>query len=100
MILIDDAVGYPIVCFYSSPRQFYLPYQYDYIRVLQQPQFAANYIVVPRPNLTVTGFDQLTAMYPDAFEKGFEFTTLVYQTPKWRVYKSVMQQQQLRIEEQ
>jgi hypothetical protein len=100
MILIDDAVGYPIVCFYSSPNQFYLPYQYDYIRVLQQPQFAANYIVVPRPNLTVTGFDQLTAMYPDAFEKGFEFTTLVYQTPKWRVYKSVMQQQQLRIEEQ
>ena len=100
MILIDDAVGYPIVCFYSSPKQFYLPYQYDYIRVLQQPQFAANYIVVPRPDLTITGFDQLTAMYPDAFEKGFEFTTLVYQTSKWRVYKSNMQQQQLPIEEQ
>jgi hypothetical protein len=100
MILIDDAVGYPIVYFYSSPNQFYLPYQSDYFRLLQQPQFAANYIVVPRPDLTVTGFDQLTAMYPDAFEKGFEFTTLVYQTRKWRVYKSVMQQQQLRIEEQ
>ncbi len=100
MILIDDAVGYPIVCFYSSPKQFYLPYQYDYIRVLQQPQFAATYIVVPRPDLTVTGFDQLTAMYPDAFENGFEFTTLVYQTPKWRVYKSTAQQQKLPIEEQ
>ncbi len=100
MILIDDAVGYPIVCFYSRPKQFYLPYQYDYLRVLQQPQFAANYIVVPRPDLTATGFDQLTAMYPDAFEKGFEFTTLVYQTPKWRVYKSTMQQQQIPIEVQ
>ncbi|MCX8056090.1 MAG: hypothetical protein N3F03_00585 [Ignavibacteria bacterium] len=100
MILIDDAVGYPIVCFFSSPKQFYLPYQYDYVRVLQQPQFAATYIVVPRPELTVTGFDQLTAMYPDAFEKGFDFTTLVYQTPNWRVYKSQTQQQQIPIEEQ
>ena len=100
MILIDDAVGYPIVCFYSSPKQFYLPYQYDYVRVIQQPQFAASYIVVPRPDITYTGFDQLTAMYPDAFEKGFEFTTLVYQTPKWRVYKSSMQQKQIPIEVQ
>jgi len=99
MIIIDDAVGYPIVCFFNNPKQFYLPYQYDYIRVIQQPQFAANYIVVPRPDITVTGFDQLTAMYPDAFEKGFEFTTLAFETSKWRVYKSVVKQSNITYEE-
>lgn len=90
MILIDDAVGYPIVCFYNSPKQFYLPYQYDYVRLIQRPQFVADYIVVPKPEITATGFDQLTAMYPNAFEKGFDFTTLVYQTSKWKVYKSTV----------
>lgn len=90
MILIDDAIGYPIVCFYNSPKQFYLPYQYDYVRLIQRPQFVADYIVVPKPEITATGFDQLTAMYPNAFEKGFDFTTLVYQTSKWKVYKSTV----------
>lgn len=90
MILIDDAVGYPIVCFYNSPKQFYLPYQYDYVRLIQRPQYVADYIVVPKPEITATGFDQLTAMYPNAFEKGFDFTTLVYQTSKWKVYKSTV----------
>lgn len=90
MILIDDAVGYPIVCFYNSPKQFYLPYKYDYVRLIQRPQYVADYIVVPKPEITATGFDQLTAMYPNAFEKGFEFTTLVYQTSKWKVYKSTV----------
>lgn len=90
MILIDDAVGYPIVCFYNSPKQFYLPYQYDYVRLIQRPQFVADYIVVPKPEITANGFDQLTAMYPNAFEKGFDFTTLVYQTSKWKVYKSTV----------
>jgi hypothetical protein len=99
-IIIDDAVGYPIVCFFSNPEQFILPYQHDYLKALQQPAFNADFIVVPKPEITVTGFDQLTAMYPDAFEQGIDYTTLVYQTSKWRVYRSSVTESNLSYEGQ
>ena len=34
-----------------------------------------------------------------AFEKGFEFTTLAFETSKWRVYKSVVKQSNITYEE-
>ncbi|MCX8011046.1 MAG: hypothetical protein N3A61_07835 [Ignavibacteria bacterium] len=92
MFLVDDAVGYPIVAFYNRPKQFYLPYQYDYLKRIQEPSMNADYIVIPKREKTVAGFDQLTSMYPDAFEQGFDYTVLVFQTPNWRVYKSTVKE--------
>ena len=46
MILMDDTVNYPLVYLSQNPRQFYLPYQYEFNMVLIAPQHFVRYLVV------------------------------------------------------
>jgi len=45
-ILLDDTVNYPLVYLSQNPKQFYLPYQYEFNMVLTTPQHFVRYLVV------------------------------------------------------
>jgi len=45
-ILMDDTVNYPLVYLSQDPKQFYLPYQYEFNMVLAAPQHFVRYLIV------------------------------------------------------
>ncbi len=87
-IIIDDSNGYPIVVFYGNPKNFILPYQYEFYSVVQTPEVYADYIVVYNPDRFEGYRDIINVKNEKIFHGGKEELELVFNSEKWRVYRA------------
>jgi len=87
-IIIDDSNGYPVVAFYGDPKNFILPYQYEFYSVVQTPEVYADYIVVYNPDRFEGARDIINVKNGNIFHKGKEGLELIFSSEKWRVFKS------------
>lgn len=62
-VLMDDAINFPIVYQINDPRYFILPYQYEFIPALQQPELFAEFIVVSKPQSPIHHWDQVSLFW-------------------------------------
>lgn len=85
-LLIDDAMGYPIVAFTKYPTRFILPYQYHFRSAVVFPtNFAAGYIVAD-PRTLEGRLDAVGLYHTNAYFNGINGATLVKEAGPWRVY--------------
>jgi hypothetical protein len=90
-IVVDVAVGFPIVLQSNHPRQFVITPDRDFQRILADPvTFNARYLLVP----SGSGYSSLDAVgrtYPSMFEDGSGIASLVTQFGSgvfaWRLYR-------------
>jgi len=87
-IIIDDSNGYPVVVFHGNPKNFILPYQYEFYSVVQTPEVYADYIVVYNPDKFEGSRDIINVKNENIFHKGKEGLELVFNSEKWRVYRT------------
>jgi len=93
-VLVDDFLGFPIVVSSSNPRQFVITSDRDFQSVVADPRGAGiEYILVPE-SVGMGTLDAVNRQYPDLFETGGGFATLVKEYPSvgvneytWRLYR-------------
>ncbi len=88
-ILVDDGNGYPIVVFYGEPKNFILPYQYEFYTVVQTPEVYADYILVYNPETFEGARDVLNITHKNLFYGGRRGLVLIYSSNKWRIFRSI-----------
>jgi hypothetical protein len=90
-VIVDVAVGFPIVLQSSHPRQFVITPDRDFERILADPAtFSVRYLLVP----SGAGYSSLDAVgraYPGLFNEGAGFARLVAEFGSgalaWRLYE-------------
>ena len=86
-VLIDAALGFPIVLQSDRPRQFIITSDRDFTRALADPAaFGVRYIVVPK-NSGYATLDALNRAYPMLYADGAGFGPLAFDSDLWRVYQ-------------
>ncbi len=88
IVLVDDANGYPIVVFYGEPKNFILPYQYEFYSAVQTPEVYADYILVYNPDTFEGTRDALNVTHKSLFHQGRHELVLIYDSKKWRIFRS------------
>ncbi|CUT03001.1 hypothetical protein [Candidatus Kryptobacter tengchongensis] len=88
-ILMDDAVAFPIVVFHGEPKNFILPYQYEFTSVIEQPAVYADYVVIYNPEKFEGKRDLINQRHQNLFFSGSKDLLLVYSYGNWRVFQSV-----------
>ncbi|KJD40263.1 hypothetical protein QD46_08835 [Paenibacillus polymyxa] len=88
LILTDSYTAYPIILSSKMPKKFMITSDYDFGKSLTDlPASKVDYVLVTR---LVEGvpLDQVNRNYPDLFEKGAPWATLVHDFDgEWRLYK-------------
>jgi hypothetical protein len=92
-VVIDVAVGFPIVLQSADPAQFVITPDRDFERVLADPvTFSAEYMLVPNP-VGYAAVDKVGRTYPTLYQDGAGIATLVTEfgdgdpTSEWRLYE-------------
>jgi hypothetical protein len=89
-ILIDAVTGFAIIAQSDNPRQFVIPADRDFARVLLDPvTFGAEFLLVPGQDFL--GVDSIRRAYPGLYDDGMGFATLVDEFDNgvlwsWRLY--------------
>lgn len=89
IVLMDDAVGFPIVVFYGNPKNFILPYQYEFSSVIDRPEVYADYVIVYNPERFEGQRDLINRRHKELFSYGAKDLLLVYSYGNWRVFRSI-----------
>jgi hypothetical protein len=90
-VIVDIALGFPIVLQSSHPHRFVITPDRDFERILADPaSFKARYLLVPS-GAGYSARDAVTRAYPRLFDDGDGFSHLVAQfgsgTFAWRLYE-------------
>jgi len=88
IILMDDAVGFPIIVFYGDPKNFILPYQYEFTSVIERPEVYADYVLLYNPERFEGKRDLINQRHQNLFFSGGRELLLVYSYGNWRVFRS------------
>ena len=88
IVLLDDGAGYPIIVFYGNPKNFVLPYQYEFSSVVSSPEIYADYVIVYDPRKIEGKSDAINLRHVSLYYGGREGLALVYSYKGWRVFKS------------
>ncbi|MEN3038667.1 MAG: hypothetical protein ABDI07_05895 [Candidatus Kryptonium sp.] len=88
IILMDDATGFPIIVFYGNPKNFILPYQYEFASVVERPEVYADYVIVYNPEKFEGKRDLINQRHQNLFYSGSKELLLVYSSSNWRIFKS------------
>jgi hypothetical protein len=93
IVLMDDAVGFPIIVFYGNPKNFILPYQYEFSSVIERPEVYADYVIVYNPERFEGQRDLINQRHRELFFYGARELLPVYSYGNWRVFRSIHRQQ-------
>ncbi|WP_025684147.1 ArnT family glycosyltransferase [Paenibacillus maysiensis] len=88
LILTDSYAAYPIILSSRIPKKFMITSDYDFGKSLTDlPASKVDYVLVTRVVKGVP-LDQVNRSYPDLFEKGAPWASLVRDfSGQWRLYK-------------
>jgi len=88
-ILVDDAVAYPIVAFTSNVKNLTLPYQENFISVIETPwNYGSYYILVANSKNPVNAYSMLNPRYaPILNQANNSNLQKVYETEHWALYR-------------
>ncbi|MFN3134371.1 MAG: hypothetical protein ACK44H_02250 [Candidatus Kryptonium sp.] len=93
IVLMDDAAGFPIIVFYGDPKNFILPYQYEFSSVIELPEIYADYVIVYNPERFEGRRDLINQRHGDLFFSGAKGLLPVYSYGNWRVFRSIHRKQ-------
>ncbi len=89
-VLIDDGVAYKVVAFTDNLTRLIMPYQDNYLSVVETPGSYANYILVASAKNVMADYTLLSSKYPPiVYQIASNSPTLqkVYETPNWTLYR-------------
>lgn len=89
MVLMDDAVAYPIAANIYNIRAMIMPYQENFLSAVEAPGRYADYILVASEKNPAFGFTQLTTRYLTILRNADNrlYLEKKYETDNWILYK-------------
>lgn len=93
-VLTDTVYGFAVIARSNNPKQFVIPSDTDFARILNDPaQFGVQYLMAV-PNIGRGRTDALNIRYPMLYENGAAISTLTLEAPNqgvdlpdWRIYR-------------
>ena len=93
-VLTDTVYGFAVVARSNNPKQFVIPSDHDFNRILNDPaRFDVQYLLAV-PNTGRGRTDALNVRYPTLYENGATINALVLEAPNqgmdlpnWRIYR-------------
>ncbi len=82
-ILIDDSSAFPVVILYKQPKNFYLPYMYEYYTVLSYPWIFTDCVVVDKLNNN----DIISKRFPKSTKGFLKGYSLSYEGERYNIFK-------------
>lgn len=84
-VLMDDAVNFPIIYLLNDASHFILPYQNEFFLALQQPDFLADFILVPGSETRGQEQDRILSYWPQLAETSLPGFQEVFGTPHYKL---------------
>ncbi len=89
LVMIDDAIAYPIVAFTDNIQRLILPYQDKFLTAIEAPRGYASYILVASQKNAAAGYTQLNNTYFSYMRSADTgmYVQKVFETTDWVLYR-------------
>lgn len=88
-ILVDNFMAFYVILRTGNPKLFIDTNDLDFREVLEDPVDKASFILVPNPGIRLGSIDRVNQKYPQLYQRGTDFTRLVKNFGRWKLYKIV-----------
>lgn len=92
-VMVDSTRGYLFIMLYPQPERLVITNDRDFMTILENPSAFVDYVLVNDPQASDSGFNAITARYPDLFQQGARWATLDWDFTDtyrhWRLFKVI-----------